>query len=110
MSLKFSSPSGLIDRVRQQLCSAVSDAERVRYRHFCCYWSIYDRYNCACRWWTLALSPYIGTGTGLPNATAAFAPPGDVIKWQCMAAGATTIVAGISRGTLPASYTPADCR
>jgi type IV pilus assembly protein PilA len=59
---------------------------------------------------TLVLSPYTGVNTGLPNATAAFSPPGGPLKWQCMAAGATTIVAGTSPGTLRPSFAPADCR
>jgi type IV pilus assembly protein PilA len=59
---------------------------------------------------TLVLSPYTGAGTGLPNATIAFAPPGGVLQWQCMAAGATSVVAGVSAGTLQARYAPVSCR
>ena len=59
---------------------------------------------------TLVLSPYTGAGTGLPNATSAFTPIGGVLNWQCMAAGATSVVAGVSAGTLPARFAPASCR
>ena len=59
---------------------------------------------------TLVLSPYTDAGTGLPNATIAFTPTGSVLQWQCMAAGATSVAAGVSAGTLQARYAPASCR
>lgn len=59
---------------------------------------------------TLVFSPYTGAGTALPNATGTFAPPTDAMKWQCMAAAATTIVTGVSPGTLASKLAPAECR
>jgi len=59
---------------------------------------------------TVVLSPYVQVNNGLPNATAVFAPPGSEVKWQCMVAGATTIVAGVSAGTLRAPFAPPECR
>ncbi len=59
---------------------------------------------------SIVLSPYTGTNTGLPNATAPFVPPAGAMKWQCMSAGATSIVVGIAPGTLPSRYTPPECR
>lgn len=59
---------------------------------------------------TLVLSPYTGAAAGLPNATAAFIPAAGLVKWQCMAAGATTIVTGVAPGTLPRRYAPPECR
>ena len=59
---------------------------------------------------TLVLSPYTGAGTPLPNATAAFATPNDVVRWQCMASGATSVVAGVTPGTLRRRFAPPDCR
>ena len=58
----------------------------------------------------LILLPYTGTNAGLPNATAAFTPPTDSIRWQCAAAGATPKVTGTTVGTLAARYAPSECR
>ena len=60
---------------------------------------------------TIVLSPYFGVNSPLPNATAAaFAPPASAVRWQCMAAGATSIVAGRAAGTLSTRFTPPECR
>lgn len=60
---------------------------------------------------TIVLSPYFGVNTVLPNATAAtFPPPASQVNWQCMAAGATSIVAGRPTGSLSRRFTPPDCR
>jgi type IV pilus assembly protein PilA len=63
----------------------------------------------------LVLVPYngpVGTEVALPDATAAFTPPADGIKWRCRAAGATTPFA-ITPAPLPtllAKYAPGECR
>ena len=60
---------------------------------------------------TIVLSPYSGVNTPLPNATAAtFSPPASAANWQCMAAGATSIVGGRPTGSLPRRFTPPVCR
>ena len=60
---------------------------------------------------TIVLSPYFGVNSPLPNATAAaFPPPGSAVRWQCMAAGATSIVAGRAAGSLSPRLTPPECR
>ena len=63
----------------------------------------------------LSLVPYIGpvgTEVVLPDATAAFTPPADGIKWRCRAAGATTpfAIASVPAPTLPARLAPGECR
>ena len=58
---------------------------------------------------TLKLVPYTGTTTALPDATAAFTPPTDSIRWQCAASGAS-MKAGATPGTLAARYAPSECR
>ncbi|MDO4636070.1 MAG: prepilin-type N-terminal cleavage/methylation domain-containing protein [Lautropia sp.] len=61
----------------------------------------------------LYLVPYSEAGTPLPNATAAFHPMMDAIKWRCLARDASF---GAYTGTLPsaamlpARYAPAECR
>ena len=59
---------------------------------------------------TVVLSPFTGVGTGLPNATAAFTPATGIIRWQCMANGATSVVAGVTPGTLRRAFVPPECR
>jgi type IV pilus assembly protein PilA len=59
---------------------------------------------------SVVLSPYTGAGTGLPNPTVAFPPPSGLVKWQCMAAGTTSLVAGVLPGTLPRRFAPPECR
>jgi len=63
---------------------------------------------------TIVLVPYTGTGAGavLPDATAAFTPPADAIRWRCHVAGtpAGTGPAPTAAGTLPARFAPAECR
>ena len=68
---------------------------------------------------TLVFVPYTGgaagtagSGVALPDATAAFAPPTDVTKWQCHSA---TVATAISPGpttaaSLPARFAPSECR
>mgnify|MGYP006177749087 CR=1 FL=1 len=68
---------------------------------------------------TLVFVPYTGgaagtanSGTALPDATAAFTPPSDALKWQCHSA---TVALAISpaptvAGTLPARFAPSECR
>lgn len=63
----------------------------------------------------LVLVPYIGpvgTEQNLPDATAAFTPPADAIKWKCRAAGATSPFAATvtNTPTLPMKLAPAECR
>ena len=59
---------------------------------------------------TLVLSPFTGAGTGLPNATAPFTPPGGILRWQCMANGAVSVVVGVAPGTLRRGFAPPECR
>ena len=59
---------------------------------------------------SIVLSPYTGAGTGLPNATVTFPPPAGLVQWQCMAAATTSLVAGVSPGTLPRRFAPPACR
>ena len=59
---------------------------------------------------TLVLSPFTGAATSLPNATAPFTVPNGLVRWQCMANGATSIVAGVTPGTLRRGVAPPDCR
>ncbi len=62
---------------------------------------------------TLVLVPTtgaIGAEAPLPNATAAFTPPQDAIKWTCQAAGSTGVHGAATIGTLAARFAPAECR
>lgn len=67
---------------------------------------------------TLVLVPYTGgaagtanSGTALPDATAAFTPPADALKWQCHSATvAVAIVAPTTAATLPVRFAPSSCR
>ena len=62
---------------------------------------------------TLTINPYTGTpaaASALPNATAAFTPPQDSVKWHCRAAGSALIVPASVAGTVPARYAPSECR
>ncbi|MBA4215608.1 MAG: pilin [Polaromonas sp.] len=60
---------------------------------------------------TLVIVPYTGTDDVLPDATAAFTPPNDAVKWQCHSATvATEIVAPTTPATLPARFAPGECR
>jgi type IV pilus assembly protein PilA len=62
----------------------------------------------------LYLNPYTGglaAAAPLPNGTAPFTPPMDVVSWQCTAAGATPIPgSGALVGTVLPQYAPASCR
>jgi type IV pilus assembly protein PilA len=63
----------------------------------------------------LVLSPYTGpagTEVNLPDATAAFTPPADGLKWRCRAAGATSPYA-VTLNTTPtllSKFAPGECR
>ena len=60
---------------------------------------------------TLVLVPYNGTEAApaaLPDATAAFTPVADSIKWRCMANNATFGIG--TAGSLESRYAPAECR
>ena len=67
---------------------------------------------------TLVFVPYTGgaagtagSGTVLPDATAAFTPPNDAIKWQCHSATvATAIIASTTAASLPARFAPSECK
>jgi type IV pilus assembly protein PilA len=64
---------------------------------------------------TLVYVPYTGpagTTVALPNATVAFTPPTDAIKWQCHSATVATVVspAPTAAATLPARFAPSECR
>ena len=63
----------------------------------------------------LVLIPYtgpVGTEVALPDATAAFTPPVDGVKWKCRAAAATSpfAVAAVVAPTLPVRLAPSECR
>jgi type IV pilus assembly protein PilA len=68
---------------------------------------------------SLVFVPYTGgtvgtanSGTALPDATAAFTPPTDATKWQCLSATVATTVspAATTAPTLPARFAPSECR
>ncbi len=64
---------------------------------------------------TLVLVPYVTTGganVALPDATAAFTPPADALKWQCHSATVAAVVspAPTVAATLPARFAPTECR
>jgi type IV pilus assembly protein PilA len=68
---------------------------------------------------SLVFVPYTGgtqgtanSGTALPDATSAFTPPTDAIKWQCLSATVATNVAPAptTAATLPARFAPSECR
>lgn len=62
---------------------------------------------------TLVLVPYTGTPgapAALQDATAAFSPSADSVKWDCQAVGHTNIIAPPAAATLLSRYAPAECR
>ncbi len=60
---------------------------------------------------SLVFVPYTGTNTALPDATTAFTPPADAVKWQCHSATvATVIIAPTTAATLPARFAPSECK
>jgi type IV pilus assembly protein PilA len=59
---------------------------------------------------SVVLSPYTLANTGLPNPTVPFLPPSGPLFWQCMAAGAPSIIAGVAPGTLARRFAPPECR
>ena len=67
----------------------------------------------------LVFVPYTGgaagtanSGTALPDATAAFTPPQDALKWQCLSAtvGLRISPAPTTAPTLAARFAPSECR
>jgi len=58
---------------------------------------------------TLTLAPNVA-GAALPVGTAAFTPAAGAITWRCAAAGAGTLAAGQTAGTLLAKFAPSECR
>ena len=62
---------------------------------------------------TLVLAPFVdiaGTDTALAGGTTALSiPAAGVIRWDCLAAGATAS-AGATVGTLQAKHAPSNCR
>jgi len=60
---------------------------------------------------SLTLTPNSPIGTALPVGTAAFTPPANAVAWRCAAqgAGANGFV-GVTAGTLPARFAPAECK
>ncbi len=68
---------------------------------------------------SLVVVPYTGgaaqtanSGTALPDATAAFQPPADAVKWQCHSAAVATAIspAPTVAPTLLARFAPSECR
>ena len=60
---------------------------------------------------TLTFTPNAPVGTALPTGTAAFTPPADSVAWRCAAAGAPAgAFTGVTAGTLPARFAPAECK
>lgn len=60
---------------------------------------------------TLTLTPNAPIGTALPVGTAAFTPPADPVAWRCAATGAAAAgFVGVTAGTLPARFAPAECK
>ena len=64
---------------------------------------------------TLVFVPYTGAAgavAALPDATAAFTPPADAVKWQCHSATVATVIspAPTAAGTLPARFAPSECK
>jgi type IV pilus assembly protein PilA len=58
---------------------------------------------------TLTFGPSVA-GAALPTGTAAFTPPQGAIAWRCAGVGATGLAPGQTAGTLPARYSPSECR
>ena len=58
---------------------------------------------------TLTLDPGVA-GAALPVGTAAFTPPQGALTWRCAALGAGSLGPNGAVGTLPARYSPAECR
>jgi type IV pilus assembly protein PilA len=61
---------------------------------------------------TLVMVPFTGAAVALPDATLAFAPPQDSVKWRCNVAGTNPLPgpAPTAAGTLLARYAPSECR
>jgi type IV pilus assembly protein PilA len=58
---------------------------------------------------TLTIAPNIA-GAALPVGTAAFTPADGAMTWRCAAAGATSLAAGQTAGSLLGKFAPAECR
>jgi type IV pilus assembly protein PilA len=70
----------------------------------------------------LVLVPYTGVAgatAALPDATAAFPPPADAVKWQCHSATVATVispaatvqaVSNTTAGLVAARFAPSECR
>jgi type IV pilus assembly protein PilA len=60
---------------------------------------------------TVTFTPNAPTGTALPDGTTSFAPPAQSVAWRCAAAGAAAAsFTGVTAGTLPARFAPAECK
>ncbi len=60
---------------------------------------------------TLTVTPNAPAGTALPTGTAAFTPPSQAVAWRCAAVGAAAgSFTGVTAGTLPARFAPAECK
>jgi type IV pilus assembly protein PilA len=60
---------------------------------------------------TLTVTPNAPAGTALPTGTAAFTPPSQAVAWRCAAVGAVAgSFTGVTAGTLPARFAPAECK
>jgi len=60
---------------------------------------------------TITFTPNAPVGTALPEGTAAFTPPADSVAWRCAVTGAgANGFTGVTAGTLPARFAPAECK
>ena len=60
---------------------------------------------------SLTITPNAPTGTALPAGTGAFTPPAQAVAWRCAAAGASAgSFTGVTAGSLPARFAPAECK
>lgn len=60
---------------------------------------------------SLTLTPNIPVGTALPLGTTTFQPPAGQVAWRCAAQGAGAAgFSGVTPGTLPARFAPAECK
>ena len=60
---------------------------------------------------TLTFTPNAPVGTALPDGTSSFTPPDDSVSWRCAALGAAAgNYTGVTAGTLPARFAPAECK
>lgn len=61
---------------------------------------------------TLTITPNAPAGSALPAAAGvAFTPPAQSVAWRCAAVGAAAgSFTGVTAGTLPARFAPAECK